>query len=30
MTLLLITHDMDQVLEYTNRVVVMEAGTSRV
>ena len=26
MTLLLITHDMDQVLEYTNRVVVMEEG----
>ncbi|AFS69291.1 MULTISPECIES: energy-coupling factor transporter ATPase [Exiguobacterium] len=26
MTLLLITHDMDQVLEYTNRVVVMEDG----
>ncbi|WP_214851637.1 energy-coupling factor transporter ATPase [Exiguobacterium sp. s193] len=26
LTLLLITHDMDQVLEYTNRVVVMEHG----
>lgn len=26
LTLLLITHDMDQVLEYTNRVVVMENG----